>query len=109
MCTLYKNILELCEARSVKPGKLCDDLNISRSLMSDLKHGRKQSVRVETAQKIADYFGVTVDRVLGNEQKNKPTTEIGDELYPGADSLTEENKAKVREYIQLLLNAQRSE
>ena len=79
MGTLYENIVSLCDEAGIKPGKLCDETGTSRGLISDLKYGRKQSIRVDTAQKIADYFGVSVDRVLGNEeQKEKPTAESGE-------------------------------
>lgn len=73
MGTLYENIISLCESKRVKPGKMCNDIELSRGLITDLKMGRKSSITVDTAQKIADYFGVSVDRVLGNEQKETPT------------------------------------
>ncbi len=74
MGTLYENIISLCETKRVKPGKMCNDIEISRGLITDLKMGRKSSITVDTAQKIADYFGVSVDRVLGNEQKKEAPT-----------------------------------
>lgn len=72
MSALYESIKSLCDERGVKPGKMCVETGISKGLITDLKMGRKKSVQVETAQKIADYFGVSVDRVLGTEQKEKP-------------------------------------
>ena len=68
MSTLYENIRSLCSEKNIKPGGMCVDLGLSKSLMTDLKAGRKKTIRVDTAQKIADYFGVTVDRVLYGEQ-----------------------------------------
>lgn len=69
MSNLYENIKELCDEKGVKPGKMCTEANVSKGLITDLKMGRKKTVHVETAQKIADYFGVTVDRVLGAEKE----------------------------------------
>lgn len=69
MSTLYENIRALCSEKNIKPGKMCVELGLSKSLMTDLKAGRKKTVRVDTARKIADYFGVTVDRVLGAEKE----------------------------------------
>lgn len=80
MCTLYETIKSLCDEKGIKPGKMCTDICISKSTVTDLKSGRRAGVSLDTAQKIADYFGVTVDRVLGSEQKEKPTTEVGSEL-----------------------------
>lgn len=51
---------------------MCVDLGLSKSLMTDLKSGRKKGITSETAQKIADYFSVSVDRVLnGPDSKEK--------------------------------------
>ena len=68
MWTLYKSILSLCQERGIKGGKMCVDLGLSKSLMTDLKSGRKKGITAETAQKIADYFSVSVDRVLNGIQ-----------------------------------------
>lgn len=72
MSNLYENIKELCDEKGVKPGKMCTEASISKGLITDLKMGRKKTVRADTAQKIADYFGVTVDRVLGAEKAPAP-------------------------------------
>ena len=38
-----------------------------------LKNGQTANCKAETAAKIAAYFGVSVDYLLGNEEKEKPT------------------------------------
>jgi transcriptional regulator with XRE-family HTH domain len=80
MCTIYENIKVLCEEKSIKPGRMCTDIGISKSILTGLKNGTKKNIQTDTAQKIADYFGVSVDRVLGSEQKEKPLTVAGEEL-----------------------------
>lgn len=95
MCTLYESIISLCKERGIKGGRMCTDLGLSKSLLSDLKSGRKKGITSETAQKIADYFSVTVDRVLnGEETKTPPTPEGEREL--GFDDFTYamQNEAK---------------
>lgn len=67
MGTLYKTIIDLCESKGIKGGKLCTDLGISKGLLSDLKMGRRSGVSAVTAQKIAAYFGVSVGYLLGEE------------------------------------------
>lgn len=64
MFTLYENIKSLCDQRGIKPGKMCVEAKISKGLITDLKMGRKKTVQAETAKKIADYFGVSVDYLL---------------------------------------------
>ncbi|MBQ0110843.1 MAG: helix-turn-helix domain-containing protein, partial [Oscillospiraceae bacterium] len=44
---------------------MCNDAGISRSLMSELKAGRSKSLSSCTLEKIADYFSVSTDYVLG--------------------------------------------
>ena len=80
MCTLYENIKMLCDEKGVKPGRMCIDIGVSKSILTGLKNGTKKNIQTDTAQKIADYFGVSVDRVLGAEQKEKSPTPEGVEL-----------------------------
>lgn len=81
MATLYERLDALCKERGVKGGRMCTDLGISKSLMTDLKSGRKKGVNAETAQKIASYFDVTVGYLLGEEvQKEKPLVNDDEEL-----------------------------
>ena len=52
---------------------MCVDLGLSKSLGTKLKDNPEKEINSETAQMIADYFKVSVDRVLGKEQKETPT------------------------------------
>ena len=52
---------------------MCKISGASRGSLSDLKTGRKQSLHPDTLQKIADFFGVSVDCLLGNETKKAPS------------------------------------
>jgi len=76
MGTLYENIRELCEEKGIKGGKMCVDLGLSKSLMTDLKAGRKKGISAETAQKIADYFGVSMERVMSGKEKEPASSEL---------------------------------
>ena len=76
MWTLYESILSLCQENGIKGGKMCVDLGLSKSLMTDLKSGRKKGITAETAQKIADYF--SVDRVLNGPETKKAPTQAGE-------------------------------
>ena len=72
MGNLYKTISELCEKRGITGYRLCKDIGIQPSTMTDLKSGRKKGLSAEVADKIANYFGVTVGYLLGTEDKEKP-------------------------------------
>ena len=68
MCTLYERIQFLCRNKGVSASRMCLDLGLSKSTMSDMKSGRKNGVSTATAQKIASYFGVSVGYLLGEEE-----------------------------------------
>lgn len=67
--TLYESIKGLCDEHGIKPGRMCVELGISKSLMTKLHDDPRKTIQIDTAQKIADYFGVSVDRVLGVEKE----------------------------------------
>lgn len=66
MADLYKIIEELLKEKGVSGAQMSRDLGMSRSFMTELRKGRAKSVKMETAQRIADYFNVSVDYLLGN-------------------------------------------
>ena len=72
MGTLYENITSLCTEKGIKGGKMCVDLGISKSLMTKLRDNPARQITSETAKKIADYFGVSVERVLTGEKESAP-------------------------------------
>ena len=74
MYNLYENIYALCNERKITPGALCGELGFRRSVLSDLKNGRKKSLDTTTLMKIAEYFNVSVDYLLtGEDIKKAPT------------------------------------
>lgn len=72
---IYTSIKSLCDAHTppISFSKMCVDLGLSKSLGTKLKDNPDKEINSETAQMIADYFKVSVDRVLGKEQKEAPT------------------------------------
>ena len=80
MSVLYEKLFELCKKRSISAYRMCKDTGIQPSIMTDLKMGRRHTVKAETAAKLAAYFGVSVDYLLGNEEKEKPAIDEGDGL-----------------------------
>lgn len=75
--------------------------------MSDLKNGRIKGLSMPTAQKIAGYFGITVDELYGEEeQKEKPTvkddglSETHVKLFEIAKSLSVEEAEALLVFLQ---------
>ena len=109
MCTIYENIKSLCDQKGIKPGKMCVDTGMSKSILTGLKNGTKKNIQTDTAQKIADYFGVSVDCVLGSAENKNSSTPEGVEPFAGYSDLTIEEKEKVKDYIALLLAARQTQ
>ena len=70
----YDLFCELCRKKGISPTKATVEIGLSRAIGTKWKttgatpHG-------ETLSKIADYFGVSVDYLLGNDQKQKAPAE----------------------------------
>ncbi|MEA4965417.1 MAG: helix-turn-helix transcriptional regulator [Oscillospiraceae bacterium] len=103
MGTLYENIISLCEANNKKPGSVCNDLGISRGIMTDLKSGRKKGINAETANKIANYFDVSVDYLLTGDKKERPLVNGDEELTEYLEMLRD--RPECRMLFQLSKNA----
>ena len=92
---------------------MCVDLGLSKSLGTKLKENPEKTINSETAQKIADYFGVSVDRVLGTDQKEKAPANA--EAYINGDpELTEyleelKNRDEMRMLFKLAKNATKAD
>lgn len=80
MSKLYEIILGLCSKKGVSITELCRQSGASRGSLTDLKMGRKNSLSAATLSKIAAYFGVSVDYLLGNEEQKKPAAPKDSEL-----------------------------
>lgn len=57
---MYEKIYQLCEERGIKPGKLCTEIGIPKSTLTELKTGRTKSLSTQTLSKIAQYFNVSL-------------------------------------------------
>lgn len=68
MSELYENISMLLQEKGVSGYKMCKDIGIRPSILSDLKSGRKQGLHTETAEKIANYFEVSVNYLVNAKE-----------------------------------------
>lgn len=107
MGTLYERITTLCKERGVTGSRMCLELGLSKSTLSDMKHGRTKGVSTATAQKIASYFGVSVGYLLGEEEKEeKPVQE--DELSENVKMLVDFAKSVPDDKVELVLKVIKS-
>lgn len=98
MSTTYERIKEICAERGITINKMCNEIGISYGIMSNLKAGKTKSLSAETLAKIANYFNVLADTLLGDIKS--PTSE---EIGPVRRALLEEIKDYSEEEAALLL------
>lgn len=108
MNNLYETIESLCTQRNIRPGRLCTDLGLSRSLMTDLKMGRKKGLSAETAQKIADYLDVSVGHLLGQDAPRDVLDEVDIAFYGDFKELDDEEKNAVRDMVRIMRERRRT-
>lgn len=107
MCTLHERITALCKEKGVSGSRMCLDLGLSKSTLSDMKHGRTKGISTPTAQKIASYFDVSVGYLLGGEdKKEKPIKDDG--LSENMKALIDFVKTVPDDKIDLVLKVMKS-
>ena len=96
----YENYLKLCEKAGKTPSAAALEMGLSKPTVNRWKKGG--GATDATALKVASYFGVTVEELTGEEQKEKPTPGEGSGLDAAfnavLDQLTEQELADVLQY-----------
>ncbi len=62
----FKRIRDLREDKDIKQRQIAEYLSINQSTYSDYETGRT-TISVEALIKLADYYGVTLDYLVGRE------------------------------------------
>ena len=93
---MYAIYDELRKERGVRNADVAKATGISPSVFTDWKHGRIKNLASDKLALIADYFGVTVDRLMTGEDP-KVYAEVIDR-----DHLQIENEKRIRYYATVL-------
>ena len=102
----YDVYADLCKRIGKKPSAVAEELKINKSNVSNWKNNG-YTPRGEALQRIADYFGVTTDYLLGQESApTAPARDILDEVdiafYDGYKELSEDDKETVRDMVRVM-------
>lgn len=81
-------VRELRESKGIQQKELAVDLGVSQPTVSDWESGRKVP-SAKSMAKLADYFGVSVDYLLGRENEKEPTPESESGLSKTAQKIME--------------------
>lgn len=110
---MFKEIfIRLCNEKGVTPSKACRDVNIAPATFSCWDENSVP--RQATLLRIADYFGVTVDYLLGKEQEKKPSEtedleEIRVALFGGDTEVTPEMWEEVKQFARFVAMKKKQE
>lgn len=97
---------DLCQKKDVSCKKAAEDIGLSNSITTKWKK-TGATPGGETLQKIAAYFGVSTDYLLGKESKKAPTEkgersvsddEIKFALWGSCEDISDDDLADVRRY-----------
>lgn len=110
MNEMYKRIEDLCKEKGVNMTQMCRDTNIPRGNLTDLKMNRTVELSTKTLGKIAVYFDVSMEYLLGHEEIKKPTDQMADGLQnTNYYKLSPENRGVIDALIEKLLKSQSGE
>ena len=85
MENMYAVLQELCRTKNITITDMCRAAGVPRSSVGNLATGSTRSLSAKNVQKLAAYFNVSTDYLLGNTQKETPSVEqnggLEDELF----------------------------
>ena len=98
----FNRFKALCDEKSVSVYRACTDIGLNRSAVAKWKEGGKPNGT--TAAKLADYFGVTTDYLLGQSEERRPARpDVSDEdikfaLFGGDGEITDAMYEEVKRF-----------
>ena len=104
MANMYERIDALCRERGVNITQMCRESGVPRATLSELKMGRTAALSAKNMDKLASYFGISTDRLIGKDEETKkaPTPE-GERDYLAIMNAFDKADESTREAILLLL------
>lgn len=110
--TMYEIFAELLSQKDAKAADVCKATGLPSSLFSEWKKG-KSTPKIDKMQKIADYFGVSVQYLMGeNEKQETPSFFMSDtekEIILKIRLLNKEGIKKLTDYADDLISSGRYE
>lgn len=70
----FTRFKQLCDQRNISVYRACTDIGLNRSAVNKWKNGGKPNG--STAARLADYFGVTTDYLLGQSEEKTPADKL---------------------------------
>lgn len=94
---LFNRVSDLCKSKNITIWKLEKELNFANASISRWKNAYPSADRL---QKVADFFGVSTDFLLGRDK----TSPQGQKLADAFDELPPQKRDLVQRYVEMLKN-----
>ena len=100
----FNRFKQLCDRKNISVYRACTDIGLNRSAVAKWKNGGKPNG--STAARLADYFGVTTDYLLGQSDGKMPVEtprvisddEIKFALFGGDGEITDAMFDEVKQF-----------
>lgn len=103
----FDRLKELCDAKGISTYKACTDVGLNRAAVAKWKGGSQPNGA--TAVKLAEYFGISVDYLLGKEKAPTENSERKVDLkdidigfYGEFMELSEDDQETVRDMVRIM-------
>lgn len=96
------NMKKIRESLQLTQVKVANDLKLSRQVYNFYENG-KRNPDMQILIKIADYYGVSIDYLLGRTNVIKPENIDEDDLLSKINTADSETKASVEQFLNYLL------
>lgn len=97
----FNRFKALCDEKEISVYRACTDIGLNRSAVAKWKAGGQPNGT--TAAKLADYFGVTTDYLLGQTNERTAARAVSDEdikfaLFGGSGEITDAMYDEVKRF-----------
>ncbi|MFW6047190.1 MAG: helix-turn-helix domain-containing protein [Candidatus Woesearchaeota archaeon] len=101
MAEFPNRLKELRGEKNITQNKLAEHLGVSRSTIAGYETGKRKP-EYETLQKLANYFSVSVDYLIGNTDEMKPAQKIKQAISDDPELVDFWDKLSQREDLKMM-------
>lgn len=108
---IYQRIEQLCKDKGITCADMLRQAGVSKSTLTELKKGRSKTLSASVSQKIASFFGVSVDYIINGTEDSESKVISNDDikvaLFGGDDEVTDEMWEEVKGFVDYVKNKYR--
>ena len=101
MATFSERLKKLRKENDITLNQLASDLNTTKSTLSRYENNKREP-KMHLLEKLADYFEVSLDYLLGRSEEPLPADKIKEAISEESESIKIWDKLKDREELQIM-------